>query len=382
MKQVPVILFGAGGVGRALLKMIMQTRNLVAERNQTQFDIVGVADSKNWLLEPVGMSDERLAEILAAKTKREPLPQGKAGEVAAAKRRQAIAEELARKSRPAPEAMVAQAYEAGVRGAILVDVTAVDGMEPALDKALELGYSVALANKKALAGPWETAKTYYNHPRVRHESTVGGGQPVIATMRYLMDIGDDVLAVEGQLSGTLGYLCQRMDEGVSFSMALAEAKMKGFTEPDPREDLSGQDVMRKVLILARMAGWPLEAQDIEVESLYHASLAHLPVPEFMQAAVAMDPTLQGRVNTAGASGEVLRYVAKVDQNGGTVGLTAVPMESPLANLKYISYRTRLYDDEPMLICGKGAGVEMTAGGGLGGMIGLARGGWWMGDCEL
>ena len=372
MQQVPVILFGAGGVGRALLKMIIETRDLIATRNQLQFNVVGVADSKNWLLEPNGMSDARLGEVLSAKAKHEPLPAGKPGELATAKRRQAIAEELAKKSRPSPVEMVTQAHEEGVRGAILVDVTAVDGMEPALDQALELGYSVALANKKALAGPWETAQRYFNHPRVRHESTVGGGQPVIATLRYLMDIGDNVLEVGGQLSGTLGYLCQRLDDGVSFSTAVAEAKMKGFTEPDPREDLGGQDVMRKVLILARLAGWPLEAKDIDVESLYHASLAHLSVPEFMQAVVAMDPILQQQVNTAGATGQVLRYIAQVDAKGGTVGLQPIPMESPLANLKYISYRTRLYDDEPLLICGKGAGVEMTAGGVLGDMIGLAR----------
>lgn len=372
MTQIPVILFGAGGVGRALLQMIMDTRDLTAVRNQRQFNIVGVADSKHWLLEPEGMSDDRLRDILTAKSSQKPLPTGKPGEVATTKRRQAIAEELAQKSRPSPVEMLTEAHEAGIRGAILVDVTAVGGMEPALDKALELGYSIALANKKALAGPWETAQKYYNQPRVRHESTVGGGQPVIATMRYLMDIGDEVLEVGGQLSGTLGYLCQRMDEGIPFSQAVAEAKMKGFTEPDPRDDLGGQDVMRKVLILARMAGWPLEEGDIEVESLYPTSLAHLPVHEFMQAIVSLDPVLQRRVDTAGATGQVLRYIAQLTPRGGTVGLQPIPVESPLANLKYISYRTQLYNDEPLLICGKGAGVEMTAGGVLGDMIGLAR----------
>lgn len=372
MKQIPVILFGAGGVGRTLIRQMLTGRDTIAQRANTQFNIVGLADSRRWLLEPDGMSDEYLEAVMAAKANKEPLPAGTRGEVATAKRRQAIQEQLERQGRPSPVEMVEQAYEAGIKEAILVDVTAADQMEEALDKALELGYSVVLANKKPLAGPWERAKNYYNNDHVRHESTVGGGQPVIATMRYLVDINDKAIEISGQLSGTLGYLCQRMDEGVSFSQAVAEAKMKGYTEPDPREDLGGLDVMRKVLILGRMAGWPLEESDIDVESLYHESLAHLSVMEFMQAAVAMDPAMQGRVNAAGASGEVLRYIGTVNKDGGTVGLQALPMESPLANLKFIRYHTKLYDEEPMLITGKGAGLEMTAGGVLGDMIALAR----------
>jgi homoserine dehydrogenase len=120
--------------------------------------------------------------------------------------------------------------------------------------ALALDYGVVLANKKIFAGPWESAQTYFNNPRIRHESTVGGGQPVIATLRYLLDTNDPVSEIEGQLSGTLGFLCQQLDQDVPFSTAVAEAKARGYTEPDPRDDLGGMDVMRKVLILGRMAG--------------------------------------------------------------------------------------------------------------------------------
>lgn len=372
MKQIPVILFGAGGVGRTLIRQMIDGRERIASRANTHFNIVGLADSRRWLLEPEGMDNTYLEAVLAAKANKEPLPAGKPGAVATAKRRQAIQEQLERESRPSAVEMVQQAYDAGIQNAILVDLTAADGMEDALAKALDLGYSIVLANKKPLAGPWELAQLFYNNDRVRHESTVGGGQPVIATMRYLVDIKDEIYEVSGQLSGTLGYLCQRMDEGASYSEAVAEAKMKGYTEPDPREDLGGKDVMRKVLIMGRMAGWPLEESDIEVESLYHDSLAHLSVMEFMQATVSMDGKMKERVNTAGASGELLRYIGTVNKDGGTVGLQALPMESPLANLKFIRYHTKLYNEEPMLICGKGAGLEMTAGGVLGDMITLAR----------
>ena len=241
-----------------------------------------------------------------------------------------------------------------------------------LAQALEKGHRVVLANKKPLAGKWETAVSFYNHPRLRHESTVGGGQPVIATLRYLLDVNDPIYQIEGQLSGTLGFICGRLDEDIPLSQAIAEAKAKGFTEPDPREDLGGMDVMRKVMILGRMAGWPLAVSDISVESLYTPDLANLTVAEFMQAASQLDAAMKQRVNAARANGQVLRYVAELANGRGTVGLKPIPASSPLANMKYISFRTGFYNDEALLIGGKGAGVEMTAAGVLGDMIGLVR----------
>lgn len=322
----------------------------MAERNRLHFDVITVADSQRWLWAPDGLSDEQLLDIITAK-----------------KNRRRLGEE-----RPEPLAIVEHAVAAGFENVLLVDVTATDGMEPALDRALAAGYGVALANKKPLAGPWATARHYFGHPRVRHESTVGGGQPVIATLRYLLDTNDPILRIEGQLSGTLGYICRRLDEGIPYSRAIAEAKAFGYTEPDPREDLGGLDVMRKIMILGRMAGWPLESADIAVESLYHPSLAHLSVPEFMAAAVALDPSMHDRVGAAAANGQVLRFVAEVEPGQGSVGLKALPQGSPLANLKYISFKTGRYEDEPLLIGGKGAGVEMTAAGVHGDLIDLGR----------
>lgn len=275
-------------------------------------------------------------------------------------------------TRPTIPELLMELKTVGVENAIVVDVTATEGMEPALQQALKMDYSVVLANKKPLAGPWETAAPFYNHPRLRHESTVGGGQPVIATLRYLLDVNDPIYQIEGQLSGTLGFICGRLDEGVLLSQAIREAKECGYTEPDPRDDLGGQDVMRKVMILGRMAGWPLEADDITVESLYTPDLASLSVPAFLEAAVSLDRAMQERVTTARTQGYVLRYVAVLGQDGGTVGLNAIPASSPLASMKYISFRTGRYHDEPLLIGGKGAGVEMTAAGVLGDMISLAR----------
>jgi homoserine dehydrogenase len=126
------------------------------------------------------------------------------------------------------------------------------------------------------------------------------------------------------------------------------------------------------MILGRMAGWPLETADIEVEALYPSHLADLSVSDFMQAIAEMDASLRERVKAARMAGNVLRYAAEVTAEGGSVGLKPIPKTSPLAHLKYISFRTQHYSDQPMMIGGKGAGVEMTAAGVLGDMIGLTR----------
>lgn len=351
MNETPVIIFGLGGVGRALLEQILESQAQGAARNRCSLCVVAVADSESWLCDPAGLGLEQLQEIVAAKKARRPWGQGK---------------------RPADLALLQEVEEGGVTGAIVADLTASGGMEPALNHALEAGYGVALANKKPLVGPWEQSARYYNHPFVRYEATVGGGQPVIAALRYLLDTNDPVRRVEGQLSGTLTYLCRRLDQGTRFSVALAAAKAKGYTEPDPREDLSGRDVMRKLLILGRTAGWPLEAEVIAVESLFPSALAHLSVDEFMVASLAIDPSLRERVHAAGAAGEVLRYVAEVEEGGGSVGLKAVPLESALAGLKHVAFYTDRYADEPLVIGGKGAGAELAAAAVLGDLVDLAR----------
>ena len=353
MKHVPVFIFGAGGVGATVMQQIVNGRSRVATRNDCHFDVVTVADSKSCLWEPAGLSDEQLLKAIALKQDGYPV-------------------NYTGLARPTDLEILLRASEAGVEAGIVVDVTAVSGMEPLLDTALELGYSLALANKKAFAGEWQTAQKYFNHPRIRHESTVGGGQPVIATLRYLLDTNDPIYGIEGQLSGTLGTICAQLDNGTSFSAAIAFAKAMGFTEPDPREDLSGMDVMRKVLILGRMAGWPLTQADISVESLYPSSMSTLSVDEFMAQSGDLDGAMGQRVAAATANGQVLRYVAEVNEQGGTVGLKALPATSPLSSLKYVSFRTSRYDDEPLLIGGKGAGVHMTAAGVIGDMLDLVR----------
>lgn len=365
MKRIPVILLGAGGVGRALIEQIVAAREIHAARANCRFDVVAVADSNSWCWQAQGLEDEALLQLVADKN----AARRSSGE----RRRNRPAEPVLGDEHPGNEAIVQQAIEAGEAGGILVDVTASDATGPAIDAAMGAGFAVALANKKPLAGPWETAQRYFGRPQLRYEATVGGGQPVIATLRYLLDSGDLLRRVEGQLSGTLAYILQRLDDGKTpFSVALAAARISGLTEPDPRQDLGGRDVQRKLLILARTAGWSMEEADIAVESLFPSSLSHLDVQEFMMAAIAMDPSLRDRVNAAGAAGEVLRYIAEVQPGGGQVGLKAVAADSAEANLKFVSFTTERYADAPLLVGSNSGGVQTTAAAVLGDMVSLVR----------
>lgn len=350
VKTVPIILFGFGGVGRELAAQLMAARATTAARNRLRFVIAGLVDSRGWLWNPAGLSDEQISQASDVKKKGRPLSD----------------------ERPVDVEIIERATAAGLEEALVVDVTAAAGMEPVIDRALEHGYGVVLANKKPLAGPWPIAQHYFNQPRLRYESTVGGGQPVIATLNYLLDANDPPRRISGQISGTLGYICRRLDDGTPFSRALAEAKAKGFTEPDPREDLGGLDARRKLLILGRMLGWPMEESDVAVEALYPPALAHLTTPEFMAAAVSLDPSLKDRVEAAGRQGARLRYVAELAEGRGALSLQPIPQESPLANMKYISFETAIYDSEPLTISGKAAGVAMTAAGVMGDMVALAN----------
>ncbi|TFG69141.1 MAG: homoserine dehydrogenase, partial [Anaerolineales bacterium] len=261
-------------------------------------------------------------------------------------------------------------------GTILADLTASPKTSDLLTSALDAGCGVVLANKIPLAGPWESACKLMHHPHLRYEVTVGPGLPVIDTLQYLLNTGDKFTLIEGCVSGTLGYLCTELERGLPYSQAVANARAAGFTEPDPRDDLSGKDVARKALILARTAGWELEAADLTVEALYSASLADMDVDAFMASVDVMDADFAARIQQAAAQNSVLRYVAHVTPEGGTVGLRAVSREGALGALRgpdnYIAFHTSRYNAIPLGLSGPGAGPAVTAAGVLGDIIKLAR----------
>jgi aspartokinase/homoserine dehydrogenase 1 len=238
---------------------------------------------------------------------------------------------------------------------------------------------VVLANKRPLSGPRSDREDLESvaqaqSRRILFEATVGAGLPILDTYRKLVESGDRVLKIEGCLSGTLGLLMTEMDRGRSFSQALRKAMAKGYTEPDPRDDLSGVDVGRKALILGRLLGFPGEPGDIAVESLVPERARALPRKVFLDQLEDLDADWERRAAAARAKGASLRYVASVTKTKISVGLKVVDGSSPFFSLKgtdnQVAFTTVRYRQNPLVITGPGAGLAVTAAGVLNDMLGL------------
>lgn len=189
--------------------------------------------------------------------------------------------------------------------------------------------------------------------------------PIISTLRDLVETGDQIIRIEGVLSGTLAYLFNRMSQGVAFSQALFEAREKGFTEPDPREDLRGEDVARKIVILAREAGYKLNMEDVKTESLVPESLQSGSIDDFLANVSNVDATWQEKMQTWLNQGLRPQYVGIINSDGTCqVGIQAVDKDSPLHYLSgtdnIVAFRTNRYFDTPLVVRGPGAGPDLTA----------------------
>ncbi len=269
-----------------------------------------------------------------------------------------------------------EAFAAHVRGrdgraALLVDCSASDEVAACYPQWLAAGIHVVTPNKLAGSGPlprWQAIRAACaSGARFRYEATVCAGLPVVQTLRDLLDTGDELLAVEGMFSGTLAWLCNRHDGQHPFSALVREAHALGYAEPDPRDDLSGLDVARKLVILAREAGWPLSLQDVDLQSLVPDELAALPREQFMERLQELDAPMAARLAEARAADGVLRHVAHLDRHGrASVRLVVLPATHAFAHSRLtdnvVQFSTRRYCDNPLLVQGPGAGPEVTAAG--------------------
>lgn len=350
MRDIPLILFGAGQVGRALVQMLQATRAQQA-RLGVALPVVALADSSGALVDERGLPDQVLDSALRLKARGGALTAHELGAPA---------------DDPADLVDVA-----GQADAVVVDTTAADPemILPALLLARRRGYGIVLANKKPLTTDYTTFKTLTTptpeRPRpLGYEATVGAGLPVIRTLHMLLETGDEIATIRGAFSGTLGYLMTEMQAGVRFSQAVRAAKELGYTEPDPRDDLSGIDVARKALILARTIGLPLEMEDVAVEPLFTPEMATLPRNEFLARLEEMDGPMAAQMAAAAAQGTVLRYSAIVDTRGARVGLSREAPASPLGVLRgpdnLVAFETGRYTRTPLVVQGAGAGAEVTA----------------------
>jgi aspartokinase/homoserine dehydrogenase 1 len=257
--------------------------------------------------------------------------------------------------------------------AVIIDCSASSAVADRYAEWLAAGIHVITPNKQAGSGPRARYAAIRDAQRARgarfrYEATVGAGLPVISTLRDLVDTGDEILAVEGIFSGTLAYLFNRYDGREPFSALVADARARGYTEPDPRDDLSGIDVGRKLAILAREIGMDLELDEVAIESLVPAALAGVGKDEFLARLAELDAPMAARLDAARASGQVLRYVARLDVAAGraSVGLVALPGDHAFAHIRLtdnvVQFTTRRYRDNPLVVQGPGAGPEVTAAG--------------------
>jgi bifunctional aspartokinase / homoserine dehydrogenase 1 len=255
---------------------------------------------------------------------------------------------------------------------VVIDCTASAEVAARYRDWLSRGIHIVTPNKKANSGalPYYRALQEARRAAGTHylyEATVGAGLPIISTLRDLRGTGDDITEIEGIFSGTLAYLFNVFDGSESFSSIVRTAKAKGYTEPDPRDDLSGVDVARKLIILGREMGLTLEISDVQVEGLVPEVLTKCSVDEFMARLPESDAAMAAALTAARGKNQVLRYVGRIDAGGkATVGLMHLDAKHAFANIaltdNVVRFATRRYCDNPLIVQGPGAGPEVTAAG--------------------
>ena len=353
MKKIAVGVVGPGLVGSEVLRQIEATKPLL-EQQGLDVTVTAISTSKRMICDDAdGCTLEDIEGILND-------PSGGVD---------ADLEQMAAK------------LQAAAPHAVMLDTTASEAVSDLYAPWLAAGVHVVTPNKKVGSGDlkrWRACRDAMaaTGARMGDETTVGAGLPILGTLRTdLIATGDKVHAIEGIFSGTLSYIFNTFKPGMKFSDVINDAKEKGFTEPDPRDDLNGMDVARKVTILARACGLEVELDAVPIESLVPAALEDwAPEPgepladAFVAQMAAFDAEKEALINEADAAGEVLRFVGRVDLDAKKVSveLRKYPKTHPFAGTQYAdnicAFQTERYAPQPLVIQGPGAGAAVTAAG--------------------
>ncbi|MCW4440133.1 MULTISPECIES: bifunctional aspartate kinase/homoserine dehydrogenase II [Vibrio] len=342
-KRVAIALCGKGNIGSSWLSLFSEQKAELEKRRGMNFELVAVVDSQTYWFDDQGIDATSVGKRFDD-------------------------EAIANNGNDWLERLGSiQGYDE----AVVLDVTASPVLAAKYLQIAQQGIHLISANKVAGSASSE----YYHQVQdafakiSRHwlyNATVGAGLPINHTVRDLRESGDDIIALSGIFSGTLSWLFQQFDGTVPFSELVDLAWQQGLTEPDPRADLDGSDVMRKLVILARESGLDIEPENVKVESLVPAELQELSVDDFFDKASVLSEELAERLEKAHSQQKVLRYVARLEKNGkATVGVEALSKEHALANLlpcdNIFAIESKWYKDNPLVIRGPGAGREVTAG---------------------
>ncbi|WP_299391424.1 bifunctional aspartate kinase/homoserine dehydrogenase I [uncultured Gelidibacter sp.] len=341
-KQLNVYITGVGNVGERLVEQIKQQRKYLKEQLKINLRVIGLSNSKNMIFDESGLSLKNWKEQLTS------------GEKASL------------------EGFLERNKTLNLRNSIFVDVTANEDVSKIYADYLKESIAVVACNKIACSSAYENYSTLkrlsvkYNAPYL-FETNVGAGLPIIDTLNHLIASGDQITSIQAVLSGSLNFVFNNFNDQTKFHDVVKQAQKEGYTEPDPRIDLSGVDVARKILILARESGTEMNLEDIENSSfLTEANLNSGSVDDFYQTLIDDEAHFQQLYASAKKNDCQLKYVAEFNDGKAKVGLKEIPKDHPFYNLQgkdnIVMFYTQRYPEQPMIIKGAGAGADVTASG--------------------
>ena len=344
-KQIAIGIMGYGSIGQELHKQILDERKILQERENISLDILALSNSQKMMLSEDNINLKSASNV---NEKIEALEQSNTNE------------------------MINHMLRQSAYGHIIIDCSASDEAPDEYSNIFENGISIVTANKKGLSGNIDRYKSIMNSKNLNeadflYETTAGAALPFVKSVSDIASSSDSIKKIEGVFSGTLAYLFNSYDASMPFSELVNDALQQGFTEPDPRDDLSGMDVARKLVILAREMGLDMNVNDIHVESLVDPNHLSLSVNEYLEAMSSGDQAMNDRYQNALENNEKLSYVAQIDENGNaSVSLKNLSNDHSFFSLKgtenIIAIHSDYYSNYPLVLRGPGAGREVTASG--------------------
>lgn len=351
--QINLFILGVGLIGSALLKQIRDNYQTLLAEQALDLRVVGLANSRKMLIRESGIDLTSWKTALDRSESASDLP--------------LLLEKIRRLN---------------LSNNVVVDCTASSEVIEFYDRFFNARISIVAANKLANAGSYEQYRKFRNLAKEKnvhylYETNAGAALPIISTLRDLINSGDRILKIEAILSGTISYIFNNFQPGKPFSSIVKESRQKGFTEPDPRDDLNGLDFARKLLILAREIGIPMELTDIEIDPILPENCQKAAnVEEFFRELEKADTYFEKMIQQAAGAGQVLRYIARLENETAAITLETIDATHPFYSVKgsdnIIAFTTSRYSENPLVIKGAGAGAEVTAAGVLADIFKIAN----------